>query len=227
MLNRLFMMLAAGAFLQVAAPGVLPLATPPGVASSADFDAWRTDFERRMKLAAHNETAIKQVMDGVAVDERVEKHLVTQAEFTKPLWSYVQDRLSKYSIDKGRASMAQNAALFSAIEARYGAPKEIVAAIWGMESGYGAFTGNIDAPAALATMAMHLDRRAFAERQLEALIAIVERNYATRAQLKGSWSAAMGHTQFIPTTYLERAVDWNGDGKKDFWSTPDDALAST
>lgn len=231
MLNRLIMALAGFAFLQLAAPENPPAQTPLGAAAygpSPDaFTAWRDGFRKKMQAAGHNEDAIAQIINDVAFDPKVETHLATQAEFTKPLWKYVQDRTSPYAIQKGRSAVAANAALFSGVEERFGAPKEIVAAIWGMESGYGAFTGDIDAPSALATMATHLDRRTFAERQLEALIAIVEHKYAARAQLKGSWSAAMGHTQFIPTTYLERAVDWNNDGIRDVWGAPDDALAST
>ena len=231
MLNRLIFAVAGFAFLQFAAPETPQGQSPADLAAygpnSSAFIVWRDSFKKKMEAAGHHEDAIGQILNDVTFEPKVETQLATQAEFTKPLWRYVQDRTGNYSVQKGRSMMAANAALFDGVQERYGAPKEIVAAIWGMESGYGAFTGNIDAPSALATMATHPNRRIFAERQLEALISIIEHKYATRAQLKGSWSAAMGHTQFIPSTYLERAVDWNNDGVRDVWSAPDDALAST
>lgn len=231
MLTRLVMAVAGFAFLQLAAPQTPPAEAPAAMAAygpnPSGFIAWRDAFKKKMQTAGHNEDAIGQILNDVVFEPKVETQIATQAEFTKPLWKYVQDRTSPYAVQKGRSMMTANSALFDGVQERYGAPREIVAAIWGMESGYGAFTGNIDAPSALATMATHPNRRLFAERQLEALISIIEHKYAARGQLKGSWSAAMGHTQFIPSTYLERAVDWNNDGIRDVWSKPDDALAST
>lgn len=112
------------------------------------------------------------------------------------------------------------------MEARFDVDRHILTAIWGLESAYGAIQGDFDVVRSLATLAWEGRRQAFAEAQLIAAARMIERGYATRAELKGSWAGAMGQTQFIPTTYLERAVDVDGDGRRNIWTSEADALGS-
>jgi lytic murein transglycosylase len=114
----------------------------------------------------------------------------------------------------------------SEIEQRYGVPAEILTAIWGLETAYGQIMGNQDVIRSLATLAAQGRRRAWAETQLMSAAQMISDGYANRTQLRGSWAGAMGHTQFIPETYLSRAVDGDGDGRRDIWNSPADALAS-
>jgi membrane-bound lytic murein transglycosylase B len=133
--------------------------------------------------------------------------------------------MSATRVSNGQTRVASMAEL-PAIEARYGVPREILTSIWGMETSYGAILGNTDVPAGLATMAWEGRRRAFAETELLALIRILELGKVVREQLVGSWAGAMGQTQFMPSTFLNHSVDWEGDGRKDLWRSAPDALAS-
>jgi membrane-bound lytic murein transglycosylase B len=128
----------------------------------------------------------------------------------------------------GRKALAANAALLDRIEAEYGVEKEVVAAIWGLESAYGTYRGDTDTVSALATLAYDGRRAAFFEGQLVLALKILTLRHARREDLRGSWAGAMGHTQFMPSSWTEFAVDFDGDGRHDIWSDdPTDALAST
>ena len=114
------------------------------------------------------------------------------------------------------------------IEAKYGVEKEIVTAVWGLESAYGARRGDTPLIEAWQTLAHDGRRGRFFENQLIAALKIIQSGDVRPEDMKGSWAGAMGHTQFIPTSYLAYAVDFTGDGKRDIWSDdPTDALAST
>jgi lytic murein transglycosylase len=115
-----------------------------------------------------------------------------------------------------------------AIEDRYGVDRYIVAAVWGLESFFGTRRGEVPVISALSTLAFDGRRGAFFEGQLMAALKILQAGDITAERMTGSWAGAMGHTQFIPTSYLAYAVDFNGDGRRDIWSEdPGDALAST
>ena len=128
----------------------------------------------------------------------------------------------------GREKASQHARTLDAIEAKFGVDKRVVAAIWGMESAYGSFRGSTHIPSALATLAFDGRRASFFEDQLIEALKILQHGDTVPAAMTGSWAGAMGHTQFMPTSYQAYAVDFTGDGKRDIWSEdPTDALAST
>nr|MBA3324056.1 lytic murein transglycosylase [Paracoccaceae bacterium] len=143
------------------------------------------------------------------------------------IWEYLDGAASPDRIAAGRARAAQFGPTLDAIEARFGVDSQVVLAVWGMESNFGGFRGSIPAVESLATLAYEGRRRDFGEEQLIAALWILQAGDATPSQLVGSWAGAMGHTQFIPTSYLAFAVDFTGDGRRDVWSDdPTDALAS-
>jgi membrane-bound lytic murein transglycosylase B len=150
----------------------------------------------------------------------------TQPEFVRPVWQYLAGAASAERAAGGRRAAERHAAALDQVEARFDVDRHILTAIWGLESAYGAIQGDFDVVRSLATLAWEGRRRAFAEAQLIAAARMIERGYATRAELKGSWAGAMGQTQFIPTTYLERAVDVDGDGRRNIWTSEADALGS-
>lgn len=151
-----------------------------------------------------------------------------QSEFSRSLEDYIALAASEKRVIAGRAAMAAHQATLAAIETRYGVPAEIVAAIWGVESRFGARRGRIPVVSATATLAYDGRRRAFFEKQLIAALRIVQNGDIPLERMTGSWAGAMGHTQFIPTSYETFAVDFTGDGRRDIWSDdPADALAST
>ncbi|MCF2904689.1 lytic murein transglycosylase [Octadecabacter sp. CECT 8868] len=151
-----------------------------------------------------------------------------QIQTRRTLEEYLSIATSDERLEKGRAAIARYGNTLNAIERRYGVPALIVAAIWGMESTFGEKRGLIPVVSSTATLAFDGRRGAFYESQLIAALKILERGDTTPAQLTGSWAGAMGHTQFIPTSYQSFAVDFNDDGRRDIWSDdPADALAST
>ena len=151
-----------------------------------------------------------------------------QAEFTKTIWDYLDSAASDERIANGQAALAANRALLEQIEATYGVEKEVVVAVWGLESAYGSKRGTLHVIEALATLAYDGRRGAFFEQQLIAALRIIQQGDVDVDHMTGSWAGAMGHTQFIPTSYQLFAVDFHGDGKRDIWSDdPTDALAST
>lgn len=150
-----------------------------------------------------------------------------QTEFTRSLEDYLSIAASDDRIAKGRAALSRHSATLVAIEERYGVDRHILAAIWGLESFYGERQGNIPVISATSTLAYDGRRGAFFEAQVLDALRILQSGDITPARMTGSWAGAMGHTQFIPTTFTGFAVDFNGDGRRDIWSDhPADALAS-
>ena len=151
-----------------------------------------------------------------------------QNEFTKTIWDYLDTAVSDDRLAAGRAALIEHADILARIEAAYGVDKEVVLAIWGLESAYGAVRGDTSTLQALATLAYDGRRAAFFEAELIAALQILQSGDVNAADMIGSWAGAMGHTQFLPTSYLALAVDFTGDGKRNIWSDdPSDALAST
>jgi membrane-bound lytic murein transglycosylase B len=150
-----------------------------------------------------------------------------QPEFTSTTSQYLVKAVTQARIDTGRAMLAQHAELFSKLEAKFGVDRHILAAIWGVESNFGQDTGSMSVMRSLATLAYHGGRREYARPQIIAALKILQSGVVSPQRFTGSWAGAMGHTQFIPTSYLAFAVDWTGDGVRDIWNSQADALAST
>lgn len=162
----------------------------------------------------------------IDVNTRVQELNERQPEFVRPVWDYLDGAVSPARVNRGREMIAANAALFAKLQDTYGVKQEVLAAIWGLESNYGQNTGTFNIFEALATLAYEGPRTTFGRRQLIAALKIAQDQGRDPSTMTSSWAGAMGHTQFIPTTYLEHAVDGDGDGKRDVWDSPADALAS-
>jgi membrane-bound lytic murein transglycosylase B len=199
-----------------------------------DMDEWRADFSARALAAGHDRAVVKSFLENIKpldlyLGSKFEAAAVgvgDQAEFAKPIWDYMKVPLGNSRVSNGAAHLSNEHDLFAAIEAKYGVDAEYIAAIWGMESSFGAVIGNFDGPNTLANMAVEGRRRAFAESELLTLMKIVERGDAHRDDLIAGWAGALGQTQFMPSTYYAYAQDFDGDGLKDVWKNEGDALAS-
>ena len=198
----------------------------PLVASGdMQFDAWAAGFYGRAVAAGIAPELLQREFAGLTPDPRVGGLDNKQPEFSKPLSDYVRGVVTDTRVAIGTQKAAQVQQL-PAIEQRFGVPRGVLEGIWGMESGFGAIQGNFDVIRAMATLAAQGRRRAFAEDQLIAALELIGSGEVTRSQLRGSWAGAMGQTQFIPTTFVSTAVDGDGDGRRDIWNSPADALAS-
>ncbi|MBB4254582.1 membrane-bound lytic murein transglycosylase B [Rhizobium sp. BK008] len=165
-------------------------------------------------------------------DPTVLEKAAYQPEFTSKIWDYVDSRVNPYTVKIGREMAAKHARTLDAIERRFGVDKTILLAIWSMESNYGAILDKDDrlhyVPRALATLAYADPSRAkFAKKQLVAALKILQNGDVPAREMTGSWAGAMGHTQFIPTSYLLYAVDADGNGHRDIWNSVPDALATS
>ncbi|PWJ21986.1 lytic murein transglycosylase [Jannaschia seohaensis] len=196
-------------------------------AASPSLDAWLAGFRETAQAAGISDATWTRATRGLAYRADIVRRDRTQSEFTKTVWDYLDTAVSDARIRNGRAALAYHRADLDRIEATHGVPAEILVAIWGLESSYGAFKGDTPTLEAIATLAFDARRAALWEREFLAALQIVERGEAVPATLRGSWAGAMGHTQFLPSSFLAHAQDWDGDGRRDIWGTPVDALAST
>ncbi|MDC7826977.1 lytic murein transglycosylase [Pseudomonas sp. BLCC-B13] len=196
------------------------------VAPALNFADWRAGFRAKALQAGIQPQVFDQAFAGVTPDLSVVKADGAQPEFTRPVWEYLDGAISPLRVRKGQALLAEHAATLEAIEQRYGVDRETLVAIWGMESSFGQFMGEQSVIRSLATLAYEGRRPRFAEDQLLAALQILQSGDISSTGLRGSWAGAMGQTQFIPTTYLTHAVDFDGDGRRDIWNSSADALAS-
>lgn len=201
---------------------------PPRIAPNPAFDAWLAGYRDRAAARGITASTMNAAFRHAGyLPEVVEKDR-NQTEFTRTTEDYLNIAMSDERLSMGRQKYAALSGVLRAIESRYGVEPHVVTAFWGMESFYGTRQGNVPVVSALATLAFDGRRGAFFEQQLTAALRIVQAGDIAPDRMTGSWAGAMGHTQFIPTSFLEYAVDFTGDGHRDIWSDdPSDALAST
>lgn len=222
--RRLAFALAAAAF-------SIGLTAAPALAD-ANFQKWVKGFR---SVAADNgisRSTYDRAFAGVtAPDAEVLEKARYQPEFTAPVWDYFDNRVHENSVTVGRQMARQWKPWLDRIEARYGVDRHILLAIWSMESNYGEILKNDkvmrNVVRSLSTLAYADKKRAkFARTQLIAALKILQSGDIDESHLTGSWAGAMGHTQFIPTSYQAYAVDADGNGKRDIWNSIPDALAT-
>ncbi|MCC5972844.1 MAG: lytic murein transglycosylase [Rubellimicrobium sp.] len=203
---------------------------PPGPdppAPAASFDDWRRAFRDRAVASGLPEAVLDSVLPGLTPLPRVVELDRNQFEFSRTIWDYLAIAVSDDRVTLGRRALAANADLLAEIEAAFDVEREILVAIWGLESSFGGYRGTVPTLSALATLAHDGRRATLFENQLLAALEIVALGEATPEGMVGSWAGAMGHTQFMPTSFLAHAVDFRGTGRRDIWSDdPTDALAS-
>ncbi len=197
------------------------------VPAEPDFDSWLYGFRARAQEAGIQPATLDAALRGVRYDSEVVRRDRNQNEFTKTVWEYLSTAVSQARVANGKAALKKNAATLDQIEATYGVEKQVLVAIWGLESAYGGFRGSHSVIQSLASLAYDPRRSAFFEGQLLDALKILQAGDTTPGQMTGSWAGAMGHTQFMPSSFLEHAVDFTKDGKRDIWGDdPRDALAS-
>ena len=214
---------AAASLFVLASTANAQSATPDTVS----FNDWLQGFRAEAQAAGIRAEIIDDAFSTVKLNERVFELNDNQPEFSRNIWDYLDSAVSETRVQNGLTKQAENRTLLTTIEQTYNVDASIVVAIWGLESSYGAIMGSHDALGALATLAWQGRRTGYGRSQLIGALQIIQNGYAKRDQLLGSWAGAMGHTQFIPTTYLSYAVDHDGDGRRDIWSNLGDVFAST
>ena len=190
------------------------------------FSAWLADF-RKTKLGRYDDTFLDSIFSDVNVLPCVLDKDRNQSERTLSIADYANRLCSEDRFLKGKAAHAKWSKVFDQIEQAYQVPATVLLALWGIETSYGSMQGDIPTLSALATLAFDGRRRDFFAQELCAAVDILHNSQNPAQVLIGSWAGAMGHTQFMPSTYLKYAVDYDGKGWADIWSDkPIDALAS-
>ncbi len=190
------------------------------------LDAWIANFRPRALAMGVPAATFDAAMRGTEFNPKVVARDRNQNEFTKTVWDYLDTAVSEDRVALGRKAVERHLVLLRRIEAEYGVDKEVVVAIWGLESAYGTYRGDLPVLGSLATLAYEGRRGAFFEAELIAALRIVAGRHV--ADFTGSWAGASGHTQFMPSSWEAFAVDFDGDGKRNLWGEdPADALAST
>lgn len=197
-------------------------------ARNAGYEKWVGGFRSRALRQGYSEVLLSYAFEGTGFLPGVVTRDRNQTEFSRTLEDYLSITVSDERVSKGRVAYARHRDTLEAVEQAYGVDAHIVAAIWGVESSYGGRLGHVSVVSATSTLAYDGRRGRFFESQLVAALKILRAGDVSAQALRGSWAGAMGHTQFIPTSYLSFAVDFTGDGRRDVWSDdPSDALAST
>jgi membrane-bound lytic murein transglycosylase B len=228
--KELFAALVVSAFACLpagAAPAAKNLSAPAAPQDEElRFAAFLRDFRADALKAGITPATYDRAVSDIHVNLRVEELNEKQPEFVRPIWEYLAGAVSEMRVNRGREQIASHADLFARLQDSYGVPAEILTAIWGLETGYGQNEGTFNLFEALATLAYDGPRTEYGRRQLIAALRIADVEGRDPTTMTGSWAGAFGHTQFVPTTFLEQAVDGDGDGKRDLWNSPADALAS-
>jgi lytic murein transglycosylase len=213
-----------------------PAASAAAPAASAASDAltpeqgfarWVAGFEESARAAGVDDATLHLAFDDARYVPRAVTSDRAQPEFTRSVWDYVDLIVSPARVQRGQAKLAEVQPQLDAATAQFGIPQATIVAIWGMESDYGANYGDIPTIDALATLGFEGRREAWARQQLMAALKILRSGDIDRPHMVGSWAGAMGQTQFIPSAFLQFAVDADGDGKRDIWGSMADVTAST
>jgi membrane-bound lytic murein transglycosylase B len=198
----------------------------PAPAPLLTFEEWRMLLRSDAIAAGINADLFDRTFAGLTLDPNVVRADNSQPEFTRPVWEYIDGAVSVSRIAQGRLLKAQHRPTLKAVRKAYAVDHEVLIAIWGMESNYGSNIGSHNVIRSLATLAFDGRRQVFWRTQLLAALQILQNGDAPAQGLIGSWAGAMGQTQFMPTTFNEHAVDFDGDGRHDLWRSTPDALAS-
>lgn len=190
------------------------------------YERWLASLIDEARERGISESLIRDVLEPVRPIPRVISNDRSQAEFVETLEQYLERRVTDWRIDTGRERMAEHAGLLQRISREYGIPGQYIVAIWGIETNYGNFTGGTDVIRALVTLAFDPRRADYFRRELFAALRILEEGHISHEKMVGSWAGAMGQSQFMPGSFLDHAVDFDGDGRRDIWQSEADVLAS-
>ena len=212
---RVFAILLAFALVQ--APE--PLNPPP-------FDEWLQALMAEARDRGYSDALIQQALANVEPLPRVIQNDRSQAELVVGFDRYYRTRVTPAVVRRGRELARENRTVLGRIESEYDVQRRFVMAIWGLETRYGRVTGNTPVFQALATLAWEPRRAEYFRRELFNALTMVSNGFIETKTMTGSWAGAMGHPQFMPSSYLEFAEDFDRDGRRDIWGSTPDALAS-
>ena len=219
--GSLFRALAVSAALAMPAASVH--AAPCGTGS---FQAWLDDFKSEAASKGISQAAIASGLSGVTLDQGVISRDRSQKAFSQSFEEF-SGRMVPPRLTRGANMLKQYGSVLGRIEERYGVPGEVLVAIWGLETDFGVNTGKFPTLRSLATLAYDCRRADTFRAELMDALRIVERGDLTPSEMRGAWAGELGQTQFMPSSYLKYAVDFDGNGRRDLLHSAPDVLAST
>lgn len=205
---------------------LLAMLVASAVHAQSDFDSWLAGFRQDAQTQGISDATLDAALTGMVPDERVIALDRRQPEFLQTFADYLRRRVTESAVAKGQSLLAEHAALLDAVEQKYGVPKAVLVAFWGLETRYGAVQGSLNVPASLATLAWDGRRSGFFRSQLLDALRIIDAGHVSAVDMNGSWAGAMGHMQFMPSTFRAYAVDGDGDARIDVWQSLPDAMYS-
>jgi len=190
------------------------------------FDEWLQGLRKEALAKGIRQETLDSALAGVQPIPRIIELDRKQPEFTQTYSEYLAARVTDARIQRGREMIAEHMDELKAVSEKYHVQPRFIAAIWGMETNYGSYMGSYSVVASLATLAYDPRRSSYFRRELLEALEILDEGHTTPENMKGSWAGAMGQSQFMPSSFLEYAQDFDGDGRRDIWGTPVDVFAS-
>ncbi len=195
--------------------------------TGAGFDRWLASYKKTLRSQGISKATLNRSLKGITYNPKVISYDRNQKSFKLSFEEFYKLRVNNALINKGRKLMKKHNTLFTRIENEFGVPREIITAIWGLETGYGRGIGKMNTLRALATLAYDCRRASFFRNELYYALLIVQKGDLKPGEMKGAWAGELGQTQFLASSYIKFAVDYSGDGKRDLLYNTADTLAST
>ena len=206
--------------------GILVTLASPGWADPG-FDAWLEGVREEARERGLKDSTIESALSDIGPIKRVVELDRRQPEFKLTLDEYLSRVVSGARIEKGRARLAEHRDLLGKISAKYGVQPRFVVALWGIETDFGRYLGGFPVIPALASLAYDGRRSAYFRKELFNALTVIDQGHIAAKDMMGSWAGAMGQNQFMPSSFLRYAVDYDGDGRRDIWGTLGDVFASS
>lgn len=201
------------------------------VSAAADTDGkfsdWMLDLRAEARDKGISKATLDQALNGITPLKRVVELDRSQPEFKLTFDDYLNRVVSSTRKRKAAQKLIEHDAILTEISAKYGVQKRFIVTFWGVETNFGQYLGSFNVPRALVTLAYDGRRSKYFRKELINALTIIEQGHITATDMKGSWAGAMGQSQFMPSSFLNYAVDWDGDGRRDIWGTKADVFAST
>jgi lytic murein transglycosylase len=230
--GKILLALAIGCLIQAVAPGAVaqapaPATAPPNCRNTGSFEAWLDGFRKEAVAQGISRATVSAALDGITLDPGVIARDRKQSIFSLSFLTFSDRLISQNRIQNGLARLKQHRELFAKVEKDYGVPGPVIAGLWALESDYGGSMGKLPVLRALATLAYDCRRSDKFRAELMDSLRIIDRGDLTPEEMIGSWAGELGQTQFLASIYMQYAVDYDGDGRRNLISSVPDVIAST
>lgn len=199
----------------------------PAMASDQPFDEWLIELRAEARGVGISEETLDAALNDIQPLPRVIELDRSQPEFTLTFNEYLGKFVSEWRRKTAARMLVEHADILERVAKKYGVQKRYIVTFWGMETSFGKYLGSFNIPQSLATLAHDGRRSAYFRKELLNALRIIEDGHIKAADMKGSWAGAMGQSQFMPSSFLNFAEDWDDDGRRDIWGTTEDVFAST